>query len=258
MKNKIVQILKKFPKKRLELPESYRNIYEDYYKINRDYKYNLLNRIKFFIENIMHYQASKIKESNILELGAGNLNHLYFERGFFTYDIVEPNRFLYKNSLMFNKIDKICSDILEIPIDSKYDIISIAVLEHLTDLPLVLDYIGLLMSNKPNYLFFAGIPSEGKLLWVIAWRLTTGVHFKIKYGRDYSVLMKHEHVNTCDEIVVLCDYFFQKVNFKKFPFGISHLSLYYLIYCSNPHIQRIAQYLEEREIFYEKRYYNNY
>ncbi|ACI21994.1 hypothetical protein [Thermodesulfovibrio yellowstonii] len=157
-KSKIDQILKKFPKRRLELPERYKNIYQEYYKINRNEKYNLLNRVKFYLERVMHYEAAKIQGANILELGAGNLNHLNFEKHYINYDIIEPNNFLYKNSPLLKKVNKVYGDILEVPINSKYDkIISIAVLEHLTDLPLTLAYIGLLMKNSSS--FYAGIPA---------------------------------------------------------------------------------------------------
>ena len=40
----------------------------------------------------------------ILELGAGNLNHLKYERDFHIYDIVEPFRELYKDSPELKKI----------------------------------------------------------------------------------------------------------------------------------------------------------
>jgi len=87
------------------------------------------------------------------------------------------------------------------------------------------------------------------LLWKLAWKFTTGVHFKLKYGLNYNVLMQHEHVNSCEEIVSLCQYFFIKVNIKKFPFGIPALSLYYCIHCTQPNFLHIDEYLKKRGFF---------
>lgn len=42
----------------------------------------------------MHHEAAKIQGVNILELGAGNLNHLNFDKHYIKYDIIEPNNFL--------------------------------------------------------------------------------------------------------------------------------------------------------------------
>ena len=68
------------------------------------------------------------------------------------------------------------------------------------------------------------------MLWKLGWKLTTGLEFRLKYGLDYAVLMRHEHVNTAFEIeTVLREYF---GNVKRSVCGISAaLSFYQFFEC---------------------------
>ena len=64
---------------------------------------------------------------NILELGAGNLDHVKYEN-FFRYDVVEPEkRYYIKNKKALKKVNKIYKSIFSIPNNKSYDkIIAIA------------------------------------------------------------------------------------------------------------------------------------
>lgn len=44
-------------------------------------------------------------------------------------------------------------------------------------------------------------------MWKLGYTLSTGMEFKRKYGLEYEVLMKHEHVNTAKEIEEVLNYF---------------------------------------------------
>lgn len=184
----------------------------------------------------MHYKVAKLKSNDstrVLELGAGTLNHLSYEASSH-YDVIEPNKELYKDKQSeLKKVRNIYQDIQEVPDNIIYDrIISIAVLEHLEDLPAILEKSGRLLSNEG--VFQAGVPSEGGFLWWCAWNFGTGVGFKKRTGLDYAPLMQHEHVNTVDEIVEVVKYYYQDVKIRRFPFPIKHLSLYTYIEARRP------------------------
>jgi hypothetical protein len=69
------------------------------------------------------------------------------------------------------------------------------------------------------------IPSEGHWPWSLAWRIGTGLEFGLRYGLDYGVLMRHEHLNTADEIASELRAVFDSVEERWF--GLSRtLSLY--------------------------------
>src|SRR5205807_2443582 len=98
-------------------------------------------------ESWMHRTvANGTPGSRILELGAGTLNHLKFEPPADVYDVVEPFRALWDDSPYRTRVTTFYKDLGEIPDDHLYDrILSIAVLEHLTDLPRIVARCGRLL-----------------------------------------------------------------------------------------------------------------
>jgi hypothetical protein len=109
----------------------------------------------------MHEQVAAFHGAHLLELGAGTLNHVPYEHNVETYDIVEPFYQLFDGRPELASIRSVYQDISAIR-DRKYNkIASIAVLEHLTNLPRVIALCGLLL--EPHGRFCAGIPSEGGL-----------------------------------------------------------------------------------------------
>ncbi len=88
---------------------------------------------------------------------------LPYEPNIHNCDIVEPYQDLMKDSPFKEKIGKYYKDVFLIPDHEEYErIISIAVLEHLEDLPRVVAKCGLLLHASGS--FRAGIPNEGTLL----------------------------------------------------------------------------------------------
>lgn len=237
-------ILNLFPKKRAPLPKEYQAIYESHYVKNRDGKTKTTS-ISAKMERWLHMQVAKdIKDTNedvkTLEIGAGTLNHLKYEKCIISYDIVEPFAKLYQNSDQITRINNIYSDIFEINPDSKYSrIISIATFEHIPDLPVVLAKSALLLRNNGS--LRVSIPNEGTILWKMGTWIT-GAEYKRLYGLNYQVLMKYEHVNTANEIEELLKYFFKTTRTK--VFGISRkLAFYRFIHCEEPEIEKAAEYL---------------
>lgn len=252
-----------FPKKRFSLSSEYKNIYDEHYKSNRQGT-TAASSLSRKMENWLHYSVAKDRSSDIkektLEIGAGTLNQLDFEENTGQYDIIEPFKLLYQDSPNLTKINNIYSDIediikkfnfiennqinVEVLPYGFYDrIISSAVLEHILDLPLLVAHSCLLL--KDNGVFSASIPSQRRFLWTMAYRLTTGLEFRLKYKLDYDVIMNYEHVNTQQEIIDVCTYFFGKTDKKLF--GITdELSLYTHLSCRKPNKNNAIEFINSR------------
>lgn len=185
----------------------------------------------------MHRRVAARVSGSILELGAGNLNHVPYHPGAGVYDVVEPFRELWQDSPYRGRLRRIYSDLSQVPRTERYDcILSIAVLEHLTELPFILGSTALLLSANGS--FRAGFPSEGEMLWGLAWRFTTGVEYRLRRGLDYGAIMRHEHVNTAREILGLLNYLYQSVDVSRFPLPIAHLSFYSAVIARRPRLDR--------------------
>ncbi len=172
MNQPIFELLSSYPRQRPSLTEKHKEIYVQEYKSNRAPN-SALGKAVAVLESWMHKKVAGCN-GELLEIGAGTLNHLPYEGNLKAYDIVEPFHELYRTSPHISLVRNFYDDIAEVPLDHLYDrIISVAVLEHLTNLPAVIAKSGLLL--HPDGIFEAGIPTEGGLLWGLGWRLTTGI-----------------------------------------------------------------------------------
>ena len=247
-----------FPKTRNPLPLEYQRIYEQMYKDNRSGNTSATSLAQKMERWLHHKVASDIygiSGYKTLEIGAGTLNQIAYEKNLDHYDVIEPFEALYKDSPNLCHIRKVYRDIAEVVeacgvclANSRggglYDrILSCAVLEHILDLPTLLAYSCLLLAD--DGVFSASIPSQGRFLWTLGYRATTGLEFRLKYKLDYDVIMHYEHVNTQQEIIEACRYFFSDV--KKSLFGISdELSLYTHLSCRKPNEQRALEFLRTK------------
>ena len=136
-------------------------------------------------------------------------------------------------------------DIEEVSDGDRFDrIFSVAVLEHVLDLPLLIARSAILLAE--GGIFQAGIPAEGGAMWGLAWRLTTGLSFRIRTGLPYGEMMRHEHVNEAQEIRQLIEYYFEDVELQQFPLPHLHLSLYHYLKASKPRLDRCQQTISSR------------
>jgi hypothetical protein len=189
-------------KSRPPLPPAYQAIYERHYRENRDGA-SAASGVAQKLEAWMHRTvAADAKESNpgaTLEIGAGTLNQLRYEPNTAPYDIVEPFEALYRDRPELQRVRHVYADVAHVPVTERYArITSIATFEHLVDLTGTLRWCARLLS--PNGKLRVAIPNEGHWPWSLAWRIGTGLEFRIRYGLDYGVLMRHEHLNTAAEI----------------------------------------------------------
>jgi hypothetical protein len=236
MKNfKFEDVVARYPKKRMPLPLEYENIYKNEYISNR-ISGGLGNKIARNLESWMHKKVSgdsKFSNENLLELGAGSLNHLVWEKNFSNYDVVEPFQELFETSKDVSLVKSHYKNLSSVPRSNSYDrIISVAVLEHILDLPYIVALSGLLLKKSGS--FCSGIPSEGSLAWMLAWKYGTGPGFKRRTGLDYKIIMKHEHVNESNEIEICIKHFYKKIAIKRFPFDHYNSSIYTYINASEP------------------------
>lgn len=232
-------VFRSFPKSRTPLPPEFAAIYSEHYKENRSGQ-SKASGLAQRMESWMHKKVAEDVRSGqpkaTLEIGAGTLNHLPYEKDSTTYDIVEPFGSLYERSPNIKRIRTIYQDVAEISRKTRYErIISIATFEHICNLPEVIAQSGLLLTVEGQ--LRVAIPSEGTILWRLGWKLTTGLEFKLKHHLDYEVLMKYEHVNTAQEIEDTLRYFFGSVRAK--TFGVSKsLSFYQFFACSAPRLEK--------------------
>ena len=225
-----------YPRARPPLPEAHQRTFIEHYQENRGGERGL-SPVVMRLEAWMHRRVAEGVSGSILELGAGNLNHLPYHPNAQVYDAVEPFEELWKNSPYRSRVRHIYADLADVPAGQRYDhILSVAVLEHLTELPTILARSALLLADGGS--FRAGFPSEGGLLWGLAWRATTGMVYRLKRGLPYAPIMRHEHVNNAREILDLLGFFYEDVQVARFPLPGPHLSFYTVAVARRPRVER--------------------
>ena len=234
-------LLARFPKTRPELPPELQAIYTRQYIENRAGATPAAS-LSQRLERWLHRQvAADVKDGQpvaTLELGAGTLNQLAFEPAGEAYDIVEPFEELYRDSPLRAGIRRVFADVSEVPADQAYQrITSVASLEHICDLPLVMARAARLLARGGT--LRAAIPSEGGFLWKLGWMATTGLEFRLRHGLDYGLMMAHEHVNDAREIETLTRALFEEVRVRSFGLG-RQLSLYRFLAARGPRLDVAA------------------
>ena len=243
-KTKVTKVFENFPKTRTPLPPEYARLYESQYKSNRSGSTTATSAAKR-MESWLHKKVAKDSGRHLatLEIGAGTLNQLQYEPLGEAYDIIEPFTALYENEAHKPLLRNIYTLIEDVPLTNRYDrITSCAAFEHIPNLPYVVSKTGLLL--KEGGCLRTAVPSEGGMMWKLGYTLTTGVEFKRQYKLDYSVLMKHEHINNVDEIHEIISYFYKDVSVSRFGIG-KHFSFYSFFVAHKPDIDRCKQYLHD-------------
>jgi hypothetical protein len=241
----IERLLGSYPRSGSPLPEPYRDLYLEHIRRSRTGA-NWLLGIVNGLEGWMHRRvaAAARPAEEVLEIGAGTLNHVAFEPEAAAYDAVEPIEGLWRGSAHLPRLRAVYGALADVPEAARYDrIFSIAVLEHVRDLPRLVASAALRL--HPDGLFQAAIPSEGGLLWGLSWRLSTGIAFRLRYHLTYAPIMRYEHVNSAREITDLLRWLFQSVRILQFPAPALHLSFYRYLECRGPDRSRCESLLQE-------------
>ena len=236
-----------YPRQRSPLPPEYEAIFAQHYADNRAGRGGA-NSLAQRAEEWMHRQVARRGRpgEQVLDFGAGNLNHYRHERGFERYDVVEPFKLLLEDAPKDALVGDTFSYVHDIGGRSYDRIFSIAVLEHLVELPRDVARCASLL--KPGGLFQAGIPCEGELGWTLGYMLSTGVAFRMKYGLDYRVVVRHEHVNSYKDILAVVGTIFSRVRVRRswFPAPFPHASFYAYLEAREPRMDVVAALLAGR------------
>lgn len=254
MRNTVLEsnrpLLARFPKIRAELPQEYKAFHTKFYQAAREGQHAGAS-IALRLERWMHRKVLADRDAfPLLELGAGTLNHVQFEPTQGDYDVIEPMAVLYADRPECTRIRDTFADTADVPVERRYKrIVSVAVLEHVTNLPEVIAQACLLLT--PNGSLRSGIPSEGGLLWYLAYTFGTGVSFRLKYGLDYGVYQRYEHVNKAWEIVAVIRMFFKRVKISRFPLPGVHFSFYTYLHAEEPDREAAAEFLA-RKAYYSR------
>lgn len=232
-----------YPKTRPALPQKYQDVYVDHYKNNRSNDLSIRSigaRLERWMHKLVAEPLQEQSGKRILEVGAGNLNHVRYENNYSKYDVVEPFVELFEASNQ--TIDIRYDGVFEIDENNKYDkICSIAVLEHLEELPYIIAKSAFLMDKDAVFNF--GIPSEGTILWKIGSDYSTGISFKKRYNLDYSYIQRYDHINTAKEIEHVCQLLFADI--KHNAFGLNRdFSFYQYFECRQPNLELCQQLMD--------------
>jgi SAM-dependent methyltransferase len=237
----IAAVLARFPKTRPELTPKLAAIYTSQYLENRSGATpaaSLSQRLERWLHHQVAADVTTGGPRSTLELGAGTLNQLAYEPASDAYDIVEPFEELFRDSPKRSLVREVFADAADVPADRRYDrITSVAALEHICDLPLVLARAARHLNAGGT--LRAAIPSEGGLLWKLGWMLTTGLEFRLRHGLDYGLMMAHEHVNKARDIELLLSALFEEVEVRSFGVG-RQFSLYRFIAARKPRLDVAA------------------
>lgn len=240
------RLFNSYPRTRPPLSDAHWRVYEREYTQNRCSAAGVFSVVRQ-LESWMHRRVSARQKAGerLLEIGAGTLNHLPYEKSFLSYEVVEPFESLWQNSPFRQKVNHIYRDIGEVPESNRYDrILSIAVLEHLAELPWIVAKSAILLADGGA--FESAIPSEGHLLWGLGWRFGTGVAYRLRTGLDYSAVMRHEHINTAAEILSVVSHFYSSVSIRRFPTRMPALSFYTAFRAERPLLSAALAFLHDR------------
>lgn len=238
MRCEVEKLLASYPRTRPALSPAWRERYHHTHLDSREGR-TPLYRLTQMLESWMHRRAATQRAAveQVLEIGAGTLNHLRWEPPTLIYDVVEPYHQLYAGRPEAARVRNFYADLADVPAENRYQrIISIAALEHVLDLPRLVALAALRLA--PQGAFRVGIPAEGGLLWGVAWRLSVGLSCRLRTGLDYGQLMRYEHVSQAGEVIQVLEHFFHDCQVRRFPLPWQHLSLYASVRCRFPRLDR--------------------
>ena len=218
----------RFPKKIKKLSIKKKKISDDFMKywhtVLRD-KYSIVD--KFNHEYVVNSRPKNFK--NVLEIGAGDGEHLYYEKlnrkklkNYFALDI--RKNMLSRLNMEFVEVNSFKGDCQKKTIfkPNFFDrVIAIHVLEHLPNLPNALVEINRII--KKNGIFQVVIPCEGSFAYSIARKISAERIFKKKYNMSYKWFIEREHLSVPSEIFNELEKFFKVVSASYFPISIMPL-----------------------------------
>jgi SAM-dependent methyltransferase len=200
------------------LTDEQKNIREDFYKLWLD----VLPKRFGLIEKFNHHYPLRTIAPGVktLEIGAGIGVHLRYENlDMQEYVALELRPDLAKNICdTFPSVQVVigdCQERVDFP-DNYFDrVLAVHVLEHLPNLPKVLDEIRRIL--RPGGTFSVLIPCEGGFAYSMARNISARRIFEKRYRQSYDWFVASEHMNRPDEILVELQSRFSIVHRMYFP-----------------------------------------
>lgn len=214
-----------FPKKLKKLSSKQKKISDDFMKYWHEVlrsKYTIVD--KFNHKFIVNSRPNRFK--TVLEIGAGDGEHLYYEKlskkklkNYYALDIRKNmlTRLIneYKD---VNVVNGDCQKKTNFKSNFFDRVIAIHILEHLPNLPKALNEINRVI--KTSGTFQIVIPCEGSLAYSIARKISAERIFKKRYEMDYEWFIKREHINSPLEIFTELEEYFKIDTIRFFPINI--------------------------------------
>lgn len=160
-----------------------------------------------------------------LEIGAGTGTHLPYEpEG--EYVALEASEELAdqiprRDGLTVVVAD--CEQRLPWDDDSFDRVLAIHLLEHLYNLPAVLDEVARVL--RPDGVFSVVIPCEGGMLYSLGRHVTTKRIFEKRYQMPYEWMISHDHCNSAREVLDELERRFRVRNRSYFPLRVPTVDL---------------------------------
>ena len=217
---------KKWPKVFLPLTPMQVQISDDFMK----HWHEVLPQRYGIVDRFNHTYAVKAAPANFsrtLEIGAGNGEHLKYEKlsaeqkaNYFAVDIRENMvTELRAQSPEVNAIVGDCQVAMDFD-DGYFDrILAIHVLEHLPNLPAAVREMHRLCDKSRGVLSIV-IPCEGSLAYSIARKISAQRVFEARYKQSYRWLIEREHINLPHEIFEELAPYFTAMSSSYFPIPV--------------------------------------
>jgi SAM-dependent methyltransferase len=156
-----------------------------------------------------------------LEVGAGTGAHLVLEdltrQDYYALEYREKWCGYIRKLIAPERV--ICGDIQQRQAwpDKHFDrVVGIHVLEHLADLPAALKEIGRLLKDDGKLDVI--LPCEGRLAYGLGRKISAERQFRRDFKMDYGPIVRHEHINTLDEVLEELELLFESEVRRMYPF----------------------------------------
>ncbi|MCX7217344.1 MAG: class I SAM-dependent methyltransferase [Burkholderiales bacterium] len=216
----------KWPKLFPPLTPAQAEISDDFMK----YWHEVLPKRYGIVDRFNHTYAVKAAPANFsrtLEIGAGNGEHLKYEKlsadqkvNYFAVDIRE--NMVSELRAQFPDVNAIvgdCQGVMSFEDDYFDRVLAIHVLEHLPNLPAAVKEMHRLC-NKSRGVLSIVIPCEGSLAYSLARKISAQRVFESRYKQSYRWLIEREHINLPREIFEELAPYFSPVSSSYFPIPV--------------------------------------
>lgn len=164
------------------------------------------------------------KRMRTLEIGSGLGEHIKYEnlsdQEYFAVELRE--NMAKKIPIKYPSVNVVIGDAQNLPFKNDYfdRVLAIHVLEHLPDLPSAIREVNRVLKKNAEAQFCALIPVEGGLAYNFARNMSARRIFEKRFKQSYDWVIKSEHINLPDEILIELKKLFILKKSNYFPLNI--------------------------------------